>query len=67
MIHCKLFYAAIACQRVIMEGYIKPPQQGLNELLHGYVSTILVYGKDGDPPRALAGPFQIPFGILDQI
>ena len=45
---------------------IKAPLQGVPELLPGYTSAILGSGKDSDPPTVIAGPFQLPFGLLDQ-
>ena len=48
-----------------MEGYIKETSQGIPELLPGYISKTLEAWHYVGPPTTLAGPFQIPFGLLD--
>ena len=66
MLHREWVAAAIVCQGEVLEGKTKEPSKGISELLPGYISTILGAGQDSDPPTALTGPFQFPFGLLSQ-
>ena len=64
VINRKQVAATITCQGDILEWYIKATPQGVHEILPGYISPILGVEKDGDPPTALAGMLQIPFGLI---